>query len=99
MSEFIIVTEYEEPYWQILVNTECIEKVTQRMYEDGPATYLCRRNGYAPLRIQENIGQVMALLAAPIGRPFMTTNGFGGYWGGAPAAPVPLTGRIEFGKA
>lgn len=72
MSEFILVTEYDEPNWQILVSTDCIEKVTQRMYDDGPATYLCRRGGHSPLRIRESVASVITLLTAPVGRPWIS---------------------------
>lgn len=91
MAEFILVTAHSDTT-QLLINTEDIIKVEQRVAANGePCTYLHRKgSGYMPVRINESVSQVTMLLSSPIGRHYAPT-AMGGYSSG----PVPV-GPIRF---
>jgi hypothetical protein len=90
MAEFILLTEYETDR-QLLINTDEIVKVEQTVTSDGiAATYLIRKGGYMPVRINESVSQVTMLLSSPIGRHYAPT-AMGGYSSG----PVPV-GSVRF---
>jgi hypothetical protein len=83
MSEFILVAPYSgyddaHVQVQLLVNTDEIVKVEQRIENGVPTTHLTRKGGYVPIRINESVAQVATLLAAPIGRFYPMSFGGGG---------------------
>jgi hypothetical protein len=80
MSEFILVTDYDDGAVGLL-NTDCIEAFVQQIDPvTGEVLTHMKRKGEQPTRIRESISQVMTALSAPVGRPwaaYTLPNAFG----------------------